>query len=146
MNSHLFVYGTLKSTTRGHYGREAQGRLLREAEIVGCATVAGRLLDLGAYPGLVEPAGIGDRVSGEVVRLRDPAPTFAWLDRYEGIREAGAAAARAGGRHDAEYVRLVRPAMLDSGAVLDVWLYLFAGDPRRFAAIPSGDWTAPERS
>ena len=71
----VFVYGTLK---RGHL-REP---LMRDDTLcsVNEASVAGRLLDLGEYPGLIRGEG---RVHGEVWRYRSLKRLFATLDSVE---------------------------------------------------------------
>ncbi len=81
MNPHLFVYGTLLSTA----GHPMGDRLRREARLIGEASIEGQLFSLGKYPGLVEAAGSGARVHGEVYALNAPAASLAWLDAYEGI-------------------------------------------------------------
>jgi gamma-glutamylcyclotransferase (GGCT)/AIG2-like uncharacterized protein YtfP len=73
---HLFVYGTLRSG-----GGAAE--LLRGCRLVGTATVAGTLYDLGDYPALV--LGGDGRVEGEVWRC--PADLLRRLDEYEGVAE-----------------------------------------------------------
>jgi gamma-glutamylcyclotransferase (GGCT)/AIG2-like uncharacterized protein YtfP len=74
----LFVYGTLRATA----GHPMHAVLAAAATAEGTATVRGRLHDLGEYPGLVlDPAG--DRVTGELYRIHDPA-VWATLDAYEG--------------------------------------------------------------
>lgn len=74
METHLFVYGTLR---RGG----SAGGLLRGCECIGGGTVAGTLYDLGAYPALV--TGGEGAVEGEVWRC--PAEVLSRLDEYEGV-------------------------------------------------------------
>jgi gamma-glutamylcyclotransferase (GGCT)/AIG2-like uncharacterized protein YtfP len=72
MESRLFVYGTLR---RG----ESAAHLLDGATFVGKASILGRVIQNGEYPGLV---GGEDSVVGELYEV--PMPMFEALDRYEG--------------------------------------------------------------
>jgi len=112
-------------------GRTLRARLQREAESLGAATMAGRLYDLGRYPGLVEPAQAGDRVHGEVFRLADPADAFVWLDAYEGVTPDDPAR---------EYERAVRMARLASGGEIEAWVYLYRGDLTHARHVTDGRW------
>jgi gamma-glutamylcyclotransferase (GGCT)/AIG2-like uncharacterized protein YtfP len=85
VSPYLFVYGTLMTRTRGLLGAGERARLQREGENLGAATIAGRLIDLDAYPGLVEPAAPGDVVHGELFRLDRPVEVLSWLDSYEEV-------------------------------------------------------------
>lgn len=129
MNTHLFVYGTLMSTARHPMG----ARLLREARLVGAATIAGRLYRLGWYPGLVEAAD-GAIVHGEVFALADPAMSLAWLDAYEGLQPEDPG--------NDEYKRLERTVQLASGEELTAWVYLYQRDVSGLTAIADGRWRA----
>lgn len=128
----LFVYGTLLSRATDDMGRPMRARLARESRLVGPATIAGRLLDFGAYPGLVVGGGSHGRVHGEVVELRDPAMSLVWLDEYEGI---GAAQPYAN-----EYERAMQGVDL-GGERHDAWVYLRRKVPATgVAVIASGRW------
>jgi gamma-glutamylcyclotransferase (GGCT)/AIG2-like uncharacterized protein YtfP len=130
MNSYLFVYGTLLSGA----GHPMGARLRRQARLVGVATIPGRLYSLGRYPGLVETAGVQERVHGELYALDNPAAALSWLDAYEGIVP---------GAHDRnEYVRAERLARLTSGEEVAAWVYLYRKDVRRLQPIPDGRWLA----
>jgi gamma-glutamylcyclotransferase (GGCT)/AIG2-like uncharacterized protein YtfP len=73
----LFVYGTLRRGGVRHGVLEEAG-----IERVESATAPGRVIDLGAYPGLVEGVGL---VQGECVTLSDPAAAMAICDEVEGF-------------------------------------------------------------
>ncbi len=133
---HIFVYGTLLGTARGAYGRAERRRLTLEGERLGPATVPGRLLDLGRYPGLIAEGESGDVVHGEVVRLRTPGPTLAWLDAYEGLT--------AGGGEADEYVRERLVASLGGGGGIAVWTYRYRGPTGGLPLLRGGRW--PDRS
>ena len=118
-----FVYGTLMRGFPLH--RLLEGR----AEYRGEGTVAGRLLDLGAYPAAVPDAR--GAVLGEVYRLRD---TGLWrvLDSAEGPQyDRGEVAVR----------------MADCRAVT-AFIYWYVGPLDRGVPIPDGNYRAhaPARS
>jgi gamma-glutamylcyclotransferase (GGCT)/AIG2-like uncharacterized protein YtfP len=130
---YLFVYGTLRRAG-GHpmaHFLTARGRL------VGSASVPGRLYDLGTYPGMVEAAGEGECVRGEVYELQDPEATLATLDRYEGC-----------GPEDPPprlYERALAVVTRDDGEQLSAWLYLYRGPLTGARHIPSGDYLPASR-
>jgi gamma-glutamylcyclotransferase (GGCT)/AIG2-like uncharacterized protein YtfP len=104
----LFVYGTLRSDS-GHAMHDV---LAAGATLVGRGVVAGELVDLGEYPGLVlERAG---EVAGEVWELREPA-LLARLDAYEGIGPDAEVAEA----YERTHVRV----RLDDGDTIDAWVY-----------------------
>ena len=133
MNSHLFVYGTLKSTASSVLGRDMRLRLRREARVVGPASIVGQLYDLGRYPVLVINGGMTDRVHGELIEISAPAITFPWLDAYEGIGRNASGAD--------EYQRVEQSVEQAAGGAMTAWVYVYqkpiAGLPR----IQSGRWT-----
>jgi gamma-glutamylcyclotransferase (GGCT)/AIG2-like uncharacterized protein YtfP len=99
---------------------------------VGAGTVAGRLYDLGEYPGLVGPAAEGQRVRGEVYELDDPAAVLAALDRYEGCAE--------GDPQPWGFARRLAAVALDGGGELEAWAYEYRGPLEGARLIPSGDY------
>ena len=125
----LFVYGTLR---RGSSVAMAE-RLRRESIFVGEAEVAGRLFDIGSYPGMVVTAN-GSRVRGEIYRVEaDRWPEFVKvLDDYENCGEDDP--------QPAEYHRQVVEAQLDGGEQMLVWAYLFNRPTAGFREISSGEW------
>jgi gamma-glutamylcyclotransferase (GGCT)/AIG2-like uncharacterized protein YtfP len=72
----VFVYGSLMS------GYPAN-RLFANCKLLGKAAVRGRMINVGAYPGIIPPKEHDDYVFGELYDdvSRD---TLAELDRYEG--------------------------------------------------------------
>ncbi len=75
----LFVYGSLR---RGRSNHER----LKQAQFLGAAsTAAGRyqVVPLGRYPALIETAGAGPSVSGELYEVG--AALLAELDEFEGV-------------------------------------------------------------
>lgn len=119
----LFVYGTLMRGFRLHHLMTGQ------AEFVGEGTVAGRLLDLGPYPGaLAEEPGT---IYGEVYRLRAPG-LLATLDREEGYRPDAPARSL--------YLRQPTVVRLADGRAVTAWIYWYHGPRGRAVPIPGGDY------
>lgn len=131
--AYLFVYGTLMShASRAAIGGDERRLLHASATSLGAATVAGRLYDLGSYPGLVTSPDAADRVHGEVLELADPERLFARLDPYEGIDPA---------RPDGgDYRRDLRPARLADGRELMAWVYVFRGPVAGCPRLADGRW------
>jgi gamma-glutamylcyclotransferase (GGCT)/AIG2-like uncharacterized protein YtfP len=130
--SYLFVYGTLMTRARGMLGASQRARLGLKGTSLGDATIAGRLVNLGTYPGLLEPATPGDLVHGEVFRLERPDEVISWLDSYEGVSPQPAP-------HD-EYARVRAPAWLATGEEVTAWVYRYRGITAEFPSIPDGRW------
>jgi gamma-glutamylcyclotransferase (GGCT)/AIG2-like uncharacterized protein YtfP len=129
----LFAYGTLMSGAVGSKGRAQRDRLARVADVVGQATVTGRLYNLGQYPGLKPVGGAGEVVHGEVLELASPhGRSLRWLDSYEGIVP--------GNHPHNEYERRIVDATLDDGAVVQAWTYICLLQPTPWAWIASGSW------
>jgi gamma-glutamylcyclotransferase (GGCT)/AIG2-like uncharacterized protein YtfP len=129
----LFVYGTLLSTAAGDYGKGARLRLISEAFPRRFpATTAGRLYELGQYPGLVASSAAPDIVHGQLLLLSDPAATLPWLDEYEMISSAP----HAGN----EYVRQLRDVSIIGGQTVSAWSYLYLKSVVGLPRIPSGRW------
>ena len=124
----LFVYGTLRRSG-GHAMSEF---LAARSRFVSAANAAGRLYDLGPYPGMAEPADAKERVRGEVYELHEPEATLAKLDRYEGC-----------GPEDPQprlYERVLASVTLDNGEEVRAWLYLYRGPLAQARHIPCGDY------
>lgn len=130
--AYLFVYGTLMSRARGALGASQRARLGLKGTSLGAATVPGRLVDLGTYPGLLEPAAASDIVHGELFRLDRPEEVISWLDSYEGVSPQPTP-------HD-EYVRVPTTARLATSEEVTAWVYRYRATTSDFPAIPGGRW------
>jgi gamma-glutamylcyclotransferase (GGCT)/AIG2-like uncharacterized protein YtfP len=128
MTPFLFVYGTLMPSAKGQMGTPERERLATLARNLGPAATQGRLVDLGAYPGLVVAEGV--LVHGTLLHLTEPAAILSWLDAYEGI---------AGVLSD-EYVRLEREVIPADGQPTRAWVYVCRVVPPCARLIPSGRW------
>lgn len=119
---YLFVYGTLK---RGGPA-EARRPLEQGAHFLMEGSVAGRLYLAEGYPALV-PGGEG-RVLGEVYELKDPLPTLAALDEYEGPG----------------YERRLVPVLFkDQGFEIECWAWAWTGPVDEASRIAAGRWDPP---
>ncbi|WP_373488893.1 gamma-glutamylcyclotransferase [Blastomonas sp.] len=123
----LFVYGSLR---RGSAHSNA-ARLAGESIWLGTATITGRLYRVDWHPALTLDGKT--RVTGDLLRLHDPAASLPWLDAFEGC-----------GADDPlphDYRRELCAVETASGAVTTlvyVWNLPVAG----LTIIPSGDWLA----
>lgn len=77
----LFVYGTLKRSSRG-----TPHELLGGARFLTTGSISGELYDLGSYPGVYRNGASGQRVFGELFALSESTAdrSLKALDRYEG--------------------------------------------------------------
>jgi gamma-glutamylcyclotransferase (GGCT)/AIG2-like uncharacterized protein YtfP len=130
--TYLFVYGTLMTRARGRLGAVQRARLGLEGTSLGVATIAGQLINLGTYPGLIEPAAPGDVVQGELFRLDRPDEVISWLDSYEGVAPEPTP-------HD-EYVRVLAPVRLATGEEVEAWVYRYRGTTSNFPVVAGGRW------
>ena len=121
----LFVYGTLMR-------QEPNFPTLSEGGDVECtllATMPGRLVDLGAYPGLVLDSAM--QVEGEFVRVRDLEQALKRLDRLEGFSGYGP---------DSLYHRVLTTVDVGDGRLREAWTYVLANTAEGDSTIPSGNW------
>jgi len=116
----LFIYGTLLPGLR--LQAEMSG-----AERLGNATVPGRLVDVGRYPGLVHGEG---EVIGEVYRVSDA--QLARLDAVEDMVR--------GDRMASQYWREQLPVLSGPCAGLPVWTYVYNRPTEGLTPIPHGDY------
>ncbi len=124
---HIFVYGTLRPQLA--YG-EAR-TLIAELEIVGSATVQGKLYDFGAYPGVTREKGL---VFGDLLRLTST-EQLRPLDSYEECN-----------RRSPLFTRSITTAQLCVGTSIATWIYLFSGRTEPGVLIASGDYQQYIRS
>lgn len=68
MSIYVFVYGTLRAGEINDLERTASDRGLPAVRRVGAASVPGRLVDFGAWPGLI-PVADGRRVLGDIYQV-----------------------------------------------------------------------------
>jgi gamma-glutamylcyclotransferase (GGCT)/AIG2-like uncharacterized protein YtfP len=127
MENCLFVYGTLRRRSRHPMAR----RLAEAARHVGPAKIAGRLYDLGRFPGLKEPRSAQDWVQGDVYDLGDAAEqTLGEMDVYENVDSAP----------PAPYDRQQTTAFLPDGQPVSTWVYTYRGEVKDAQFIASGSY------
>jgi gamma-glutamylcyclotransferase (GGCT)/AIG2-like uncharacterized protein YtfP len=123
MVDHLFVYGTLRQNAGHPMARWLAGR----AQLLGQATMQGKLYLLGAYPGMLPSDNPLDVVRGELYQLPDPAGMFETLDEYEGIYQ---------------FQRGEGVARYSTGEPVRCWVYFYRSQPPESSRIVSGDFLA----
>ncbi|KIQ21253.1 gamma-glutamyl cyclotransferase [Variovorax paradoxus] len=123
MMPHVFVYGTLRRLGRNDIARYRPAPVL-----VGEASIAGTLYDLGAYPGIV--LGGAGRVKGEIYRI-EPAVEAA-LDLLEEVAEDDS------GEYIKREVRIALDAQWLDCLVYEIHPSRIEGRP----VIGGGDWIA----
>jgi gamma-glutamylcyclotransferase (GGCT)/AIG2-like uncharacterized protein YtfP len=126
----LFVYGSLRKGS----GHPMAAFLAAHARLLSAGSVAGRLYDLGPYPGMTAPLAPEDCVRGDVYELDDPETTLTVLDDYEGC---GPTAPRPW-----LYERVLLRAVLDDGEARTVWVYLYCGPLDTAQRVLSGEYSA----
>ena len=127
----IFVYGTLRSSTRWHreFGQCFAG-------LLGAATMPGTLYHLmDGWPILVR--GGNNLVAGEVFALQDES-ALAVLDAYEGYEQHASP-------DDSFIARAATEVILVGGEVMRVWFYHAPPALAHFAEqtgilVESGDW------
>lgn len=121
----LFVYGTLMR-------KEPNFSILSEGQDLECAllaTMPGRLVDLGAYPGLVVDSSM--QVEGEFVRVRNLEQALKRLDQLEGFNGYGP---------DSLFHRVLTTVDTGDGRLREAWTYVLANSAESYSTIPSGNW------
>jgi len=128
--NHLFVYGTLMQA----YDHRMARLLSEQAERVGEGSCCGQLFRIKHYPGLIASDDAGDRVFGELFRLRGTKNLLAKLDEYEGCGPSAP--------QPTQYIRVVRPITLPDRTI-DAWVYLYNRPVTGLTRILSGRFLAP---
>lgn len=130
---HLFVYGTLMSSTtlRAAASSSLVDRVKTHWRYAGTGFINGRLYDLGRYPGaVVSPSG-GHHVFGEIYEVVHEKALFRELDKYEGT----------------EYARVPVDVYIDESPVVVAWCYtISAQHAEPFPYVAGGRYipSAPE--
>ncbi len=119
----LFVYGTLRRQSQQGMARYLE----RYGRFVGAAQTAGRLYDLGTFPGLLPPESADDWVKGDLFELHGVAAALPVLDRYEGCDRG-------------LYQRGLAPVQRHNGQTVAAWVYWYQGDVQPQQRILAGDY------
>jgi gamma-glutamylcyclotransferase (GGCT)/AIG2-like uncharacterized protein YtfP len=150
--SHFFIYGTLQPAQSRWY-------LLEQANacVLGPASTAGWLLDLGEYPGLVSAEwfemslhprpNFPDTVWGQLVHVPDPEAACLALDAEEACLQADLGFDSTGQplRSRFEfgiglYVRRLQRIILANGTTMWAWTYLYNQAVKSPKWIATGNW------
>lgn len=128
---YIFVYGTLLSD----YGKLDSHKYLETyAELMGKATMKGKLYMVDYYPG-VTPCGSEENyvVKGELYKLTNPDELFNFLDTYEEFYPMDP--------DHSEYVRRTSEVTLTkTGETFLAWVYYFNQDTTELEWLPKGDF------
>lgn len=129
MTEYLFLYGTLLS---GELSNEAAA-IVRQLRPVAPARVAGRLYDLGEYPGAVVDRSAKTSIKGVLFELPDDDRVLRTLDDYEEFDR--------GETKQSLFVRIRAVAKLADGTRVGTWIYAYNRDPGNAKMIAGGDYT-----
>ena len=123
----LFVYGTLMKGFREDW----QGKV--GADFVGRGTIRASLYDLGDYPGArLFSVAPGERVSGELYRLRDSTLALRTLDKYEEFFPLKP--------KKSLFIRKRVSVTLEDGRRKRAWVYIYNRAVARAKLIASGSY------
>ena len=106
-------------------------RLASLARHVSAGKIAGRLYNLGRFPGLKPARGVSDWVCGDVYDLGDDAEaTLTEMDRYENAEAPP----------PTPYERELVTVTLDVGGTNSAWVYWYRGDVDEAQFIATGSF------
>ncbi len=129
---YLFVYGTLRSDS---YSDSHRQFIAPHFELVGRATIAGRLYAIVDYPGLLPAEEATDLVIGEVYAFTGGEEKLLEVDDYEGCAP-----------HSPKphlYTRTRINAHLKGDEIIEAWVYLYNYPVSDTMLIRSGDFMDP---
>lgn len=126
MSGFLFVYSTLWLGCAPKEIAHATAGM----RLIGEATVAGELYDLGHYPGAVLSNAPERRISGLLFELPNDESVLRGLRAHEEFGPGGS-----------RFVRVCCQAELAAGDVLPCWIYVYAGNVAGMRRIESGRWS-----
>lgn len=127
---YLFVYGTLMSSIT----HPMSEYLSSNANLVGKGCIAGKLYDLGEYPGLIGTEDKKSQVFGEIFDICGKVALLRRIDEYEGC-----------GKTQPKphlYERRSVSVKLTSEQDIMAWTYFYLGNTRTHKCIEGGDYAA----
>jgi gamma-glutamylcyclotransferase (GGCT)/AIG2-like uncharacterized protein YtfP len=125
---YLYVYGSLKKGANN----SLQRRLLKQADYVSDGVFQGRLFRLKGYPAAVPSTHPGDKVHGELYRLRNAEAAFKWLDAYELCMSKSWLIP--------EFLRRKQIIHLTRGKTLAAWIYLYHRSTLGLSRVKNGKY------
>lgn len=131
MSTYLFVYGTLRAS----FSNAPATRLRQYSRYVGEGTIAGRLYDIGSYPGARYLPDEPELIYGSVYALFPDrqADLLRLLDAYEGVQDTPSE------NKPDEYTRCIIPVTC-AGQPINCWVYLYNWPVDSLRQIDSGDY------
>lgn len=129
-SDYLFVYGTLRRSLSP--SKDLRQLLHHEAEYMGSAKIAGRLYNIGTYPGLILSDNPEEIVTGELYKIQNKRLILSTLDRYEGCVDPYP--------KPWEYERIMAEVTTEKGSKFLSWLYTYQWDVTDSMRIQSGDY------
>jgi gamma-glutamylcyclotransferase (GGCT)/AIG2-like uncharacterized protein YtfP len=105
---------------------------LRDLRFVGEGSIAGRIYNLGEYPGAVPDPHSERTIFGRVFELRNPEGMLLVFDDYEGYRKDAPS--------ESLFVRQQLMIRLEGGRRIRAWMYVYQGICDGRAEITSGRW------
>jgi len=128
MKEYLFLYGTLLP----EYAPDEIAREVRQLHHVGCASVRGRLYDLGQYPGAILDASTGMKIYGQLFVLPTDQRILHALDTYEGFEPSNTKSSL--------FIRQNATVALSDGRTVQCWVYVYNRDPGTAPLVSGGDY------
>jgi gamma-glutamylcyclotransferase (GGCT)/AIG2-like uncharacterized protein YtfP len=128
MCRHLFVYGTLLPGCAPDEVAHAAAKL----RLVGEATVAGKLYDLGHFPGAILSNDPQGRIAGLVFQLPNGDDILCALDEYEEYFPNAP--------EMCQFIRIQCNAQMKTGSALPCWIYVYVRDLTGVRRIEDGVW------
>ncbi|MEL7123464.1 MAG: gamma-glutamylcyclotransferase family protein [Bacteroidota bacterium] len=126
MEHKLFVYGSLRSDFESRIGKQ----LKLFGNKLGVGYAAGRIFDLGMYPGFV-PGG-SEKVEGDVIEIfENQEAILKDLDEFEGISTPL--------KTTDEYKRELIKVDI-KGNIHECWVYVYQGDTTNLKHVRSGNY------
>jgi gamma-glutamylcyclotransferase (GGCT)/AIG2-like uncharacterized protein YtfP len=129
----LFVYGTLRQGSAHPMARYLASR----ARFLARASTAGRLYDLGRYPGMTVAAQ-GERVWGDLFEMNDPPRILERLDAYEGCCPDASMACG--------FQRHLVQVVTEDGQAHMAWVYMYHAEVREEMRLANGRYPHPMES
>jgi len=122
---YFFVYGTLKRSVANPVGVMMRSHATYVAEGI----IAGRMYDLGPYPGLILEDS-GTAVYGEIYKINHPNALLCLLDAYEGCGPDD--------RQPHEFARVEATVRDTDGIDYRAWVYVYQNQVDPSWLLPSG--------
>jgi gamma-glutamylcyclotransferase (GGCT)/AIG2-like uncharacterized protein YtfP len=125
---YICIYGTLRPAIAPPEIKA----MISQWRRIGDGSIAGRIYNLGEYPGAVLDQRGSDWIAGEVFELPNDGVALALLDAYEGFDPLDLDASL--------FVRCKREVMVEDSAKLECWVYVYNRPVSASTIIQGGDY------